>query len=320
MSDDTNRNEDGHTRIPRAGAHRTDPTRRRLIGGVAAGAAALAATSAMAQGTLNPEANTAEVAALPRFQGTSVLITGATSGIGRATAEAFAREGANVSFCGRRADVGAEVAAMINAEEAVLSAQGSATYVQCDVRDAAQVERFVKDEAARMGSLDVAFNNAGIFLPVGELQDLPLNAYRDMIETNLNGVAYAMMYELPIMIEQDTGVLINMASVAGHRGFGNTPHYNAAKHGVIGLTKAAAAANASRNIRVSSLSPLAVDTPMLEASFAEQGLTYEGVAETLVTPRIMEAAEMARAVMFLADPSTTYFTGADLDVTGGQLA
>ena len=149
---------------------------------------------------------------------------------------------------------------------------------------------------------------------------MDLDNYRDMMATNLDGVFYSMRYELPVMIEQGSGIIINMASVAGHRGFANTPHYNASKHGVIGLTKAAATANAKHNIRINSISPLAVDTPMLRRSFEYQGLTYEQMAPNFVTPRIMTTDEMARAVMFLASAEATAINGMDLDVTGGQLA
>lgn len=166
----------------------------------------------------------------------------------------------------------------------------------------------------------VAFNNAGIFMTPAEIQEMDLDNYRDMIATNLDGVFYAMRYELPVMIKQNSGIIINMASVAGHRGFANTPHYNASKHGVIGLTKAAATANAQHNIRINSISPLAVDTPMLRRSFEYQGLAYEQMTPNFVTPRIMTTHEMARAVMFLASNEATSINGMDLDVTGGQLA
>jgi len=298
--------------------HVDDPDRRKLL--AAAGAVGLmAGASQAAAGTMNPIQNAAEQAALNRFKDKVVLITGATSGIGEATARAFAREGANVTFCGRRAGLGKQVQDSINAESATKATGGQATYVQTDVRDPGQVERFVKGETDRLGGLDIAFNNAGIFMPPKELQDLAIEEYLDHINTNLNGVAYSMIHEIPILRRRKEGVIINMSSVAGHTGFATTPHYNASKHGVMGLTKATAKANAKHNIRIVSISPLAVATPMLRRSFEFQGLTYEQMAPNFVTPRIMQAEEMARAVMFLADPSTTFMTGADLDVTGGQL-
>ncbi|ESA38734.1 short-chain dehydrogenase [Leptolyngbya sp. Heron Island J] len=277
-----------------------------------AGMATVAASQANAN-TLNP---VEPAAANPdgRFVGKVVLITGATSGIGETTAKAFARAGAQVAFNGRRANLGQQV------ESDIRAAGGEATYMQSDVRDPQQVEQFVNATVERYGRLDIAFNNAGIFMTPIEIQDMELANYRDMIATNLDGVFYSMRYELPIMIEQGSGIIINMASVAGHRGFANTPHYNASKHGVIGLTKAAATANARRNIRINSISPLAVDTPMLRRSFEYQGLTYEQMAPNFVTPRIMTTEEMAEAVMFLASNEATAINGMDLDVTGGQLA
>ncbi len=281
----------------------------------AAGLTATIAADKTVANTLNPPESEAVVAdPNGKFAGKVVLITGATSGIGETTAKAFAREGARVAFNGRRANRGQQV------ESDIRAMGGDATYIQSDVRDPQQVEQFVNATVQQYGRLDIAFNNAGIFMTPVEIQDMDLANYRDMIATNLDGVFYAMRYELPIMIEQNSGIIINMASVAAHRGFANTPHYNASKHAVMGLTKAAATANASRNIRINSISPLAVDTPMLRRSFEYQGLTYEQMAPNFVTPRIMTTAEMARAVMFLASDEATFTNGMDLDVTGGQLA
>lgn len=289
--------------------------RKVLATGVAAAGLAAASASQIQANTLNPpqpEAMTANPGG--RFTGKVVLITGATSGIGETTAKAFAREGAKVAFNGRRANLGQQV------ERDIRALGGEATYIQSDVRDPQQVQHFVNATVQQYGRLDIAFNNAGIFMTPVEIQDMDLENYRDMIATNLDGVFYSMRYELPIMIAQNSGIIINMSSVAGHRGFANTPHYNASKHAVIGLTKAAATANAKRNIRINSISPLGVDTPMLRRSFDYQGLTYEQMAPSFVTPRIMTTEEMARAVMFLASEEATSINGMDLDVTGGQLA
>ena len=289
--------------------------RKVLATGVAAAGLAAASASQIQANTLNPpqpEAMTANPGG--RFTGKVVLITGATSGIGETTAKAFARDGAKVAFNGRRANLGQQV------ERDIRALGGEATYIQSDVRDPQQVQQFVNATVQQYGRLDIAFNNAGIFMTPVEIQDMDLENYRDMIATNLDGVFYSMRYELPIMIAQNSGIIINMSSVAGHRGFANTPHYNASKHAVIGLTKAAATANAKRNIRINSISPLAVDTPMLRRSFDYQGLTYEQMAPSFVTPRIMTTEEMARAVMFLASEEATSINGMDLDVTGGQLA
>lgn len=129
-----------------------------------------------------------------------------------------------------------------------------------------------------------------------------------------------MKYAVPVMRSQGGGAIVNMASVAAHRGFPNTAAYNASRHAIVGLTQAAAIANARFGIRVNSLSPQAVDTPQLRESFDYQGLTYEQAAPAFVTPRIMSPDEIARAVLFLASDEATSVDGMDLDVTGGQLA
>lgn len=287
-------------------------SRRKVLRSGVAGIAA--ATGVAFANTLNPTPSPVETNSANRFAEKVVVITGATSGIGAATARAFAAEGATVHFCGRREALGEEVA------QGIRDAGGRATYQRADVRVPEDVRTFIDSARELYGRIDIAFNNAGVFMPPLELQDLSVEEYLDLVNTNLNGVAYAMMAEIPIMREQGQGVIVNMASVSGHRGFANTPHYSASKHGVVGLTKAVAQANGQHNIRVNSLSPLAVDTPMLRESFAFQDLTYEDAAPTFVTPRVMQPVEIARAVMFLADDSSTMVNGMDLDVTGGQLA
>ncbi len=291
--------------------------RRGLLVGSGAGVlglgAAALASPALAN-SLNPPESRAIANPNGRFVGKVVAVTGGNSGIGEATARAFAMQGASVMFCARRDALGKEV------EAAIREAGGEATWKQTDVREPEQVEAFIEAVTATYGRLDILFNNAGIFMTPAPLVEIPVDNYRDMIATNVDGVFYGMKFALPIMTTQGGGVIVNMASVAAHRGFGNTAHYNASKHAVVGLTKAAASVSAKDNIRVNSISPLAVDTPMLRRSFDYQGLTYEDMAPNFATPRIMTAPEMARAVMFLASDEATSINGMDLDVTGGQLA
>ncbi len=290
-------------------------SRRQLLAGGAAALAAAALVRPVQANTLTPPAPALGQANMQgRFAGKVVLITGATYGIGQGTAYAFAREGASVFFCGRRQDLG-------QANEAEIRGfGGEATYMRADVRDDADVRAFVDGCVQKYGRIDIAFNNAGIFMTPTEVQDTDVENFLDILHTNCAGEFYAMKYEVPIMRAQGGGVIVNMASVAGSKGFPNTPAYNASKHAVVGLTKAVALANARHNIRVNALSPLAVDTPQLRESFAYQGVDPAQAADTFVTPRIMSADEMARAVMFLADDASTFVTGMNLDVTGGQLA
>ncbi len=294
---------------------RINEGRRNIVLGAGAVGVTLAATTQARANALKPrEASEGDAQTDGRFAGKVVAVTGGNSGIGKATAEAFAMHGAKVMICARRDDLGKQV------EAAIRSRGGNATWIKTDVRDPDQVKAFLGATTQRHGRLDILFNNAGIFMTPALLQDIPLDNYRDMIATNVDGVFYGMKFALPIMTSQGGGVIVNMASVAAHGGFANTAHYNASKHAVIGLTKAAAKDSAKQNVRVVSISPLAVDTPMLRESFKFQGLTYEQMAPNFTTPRIMTPHEMAEAVMFLASDAATSLNGMDLDVTGGQLA
>ena len=291
-----------------------DASRRHFLA-AGAGGLALAGTAGIAQAnSLNPPAAAETADPNGRFAGKVIAVTGGNSGIGAATVHAFAMAGAKVMFGARRDALGKEV------EASVRDAGGDVTWMVTDVREPDQVKAFLDATVATYGRLDILFNNAGIFMTPALLEDITVENYRDLIATNVDGVFYGMKFALPVMKAQGGGVIVNMASVAGHRGFANTAHYNASKHAVIGLTKAAATVSAKENVRIVSLSPLAVDTPMLQESFAYQGLAYEDVAPSFATPRIMTAHEMAEAVMFLASDSATSINGMDLDVTGGQLA
>ncbi|MDJ0569488.1 MAG: glucose 1-dehydrogenase [Pleurocapsa sp. MO_192.B19] len=291
--------------------------RRRMMFYGGAGLSGLAAAAIANKGqanTLNPQPLNGEANPNGRFAGKVVLITGATSGIGETTAKAFAREGAQVTFNGRRANLGQKV------DSEIRDMGGEATYIQSDVRDPKQVENFVKATVDKYGRLDIAFNNAGSFMTPAEIQDIDLPNFDDVLRTNIQGVFYSMKYQIPVMRQQGNGVIVNMASVSGHSGFPMLGMYMASKHAVIGLTKAAALENADKNIRVTSISPLAVDTPMLRTSLSFFGITPEEAAANNPNKRINTTDEMARAVMFLASEDATSLGGMDLDVTGGWLA
>ena len=289
--------------------------RRNFIKGSATSLAALAAGATLVSGSAQAADKTNKQANPDgRFAGKVIAITGGNSGIGKATAEAFAMEGAVVFITARRDALGKQV-------EAELRQKGGDVYwMVTDVRESDQVERFIKAVVSTAGRIDILFNNAGIFMTPKLIEEISIDNFQDMMSTNVAGVFYGMKYAMPEMKKQGQGVIVNMSSVAGHRGFANTGHYSASKHAVIGLTKAAANGSAKHNIRINSISPLAVDTPMLKESFAYQGVTYEQMAPHFVTPRIMDAREIAESVMFLASADSTAINGMDLDCTGGQLA
>jgi NAD(P)-dependent dehydrogenase (short-subunit alcohol dehydrogenase family) len=286
-----------------------DPSlpRRRFLAGGAAGLAALAARPLAALGAT-------PIPAGGRFQGQVVLITGATSGIGAAAARAFAREGARVVFCGRRVDRGAAVEAEIRA------AGGEARYVRADVREEADVAALVAACLDAHGRLDVAFNNAGIEGPEGPLHEVPLDGpmgYRDVMRTNTDGVTFALRYELPVMIRQGRGVIVNTGSVLASRGSADWGAYAASKHAVLGLTRSAARKHAGDGLRVLSISPGPVDTDLLRRM-------YDGdpspTAEANPTGRLAQPEEIAAMVLHLASPEASYLNGDDVKVDGGASA
>lgn len=248
-----------------------------------------------------------------RFAGKVVLITGATSGIGEAAAYAFAREGAKVFFCGRREGLGKQV------ESKIRNFGGEATYYKADVRNEVEIRNFVDDCVKKYGKLDVAFNNAGIEAPPRSITELSFEEWDNVMRTNITGVFLSMKYEIPHMLKNGGGAIINTASVGGNVGFASIAPYGASKAGVIQLTRVAAVELADQNIRVNSISPGAVDTPMLRRALTSWGARIEDTAEGYPVKRLATAEEMARAVMFLASDEATIIVGTDFDATGGYL-
>lgn len=283
------------------------PGRRDVLKGAAL------ATVAAATATAGMGAARAETPA-GRFTGKNVLITGGTSGIGAATARAFAAQGANVVICGRREALGKQVEAEIRASG------GNATYIQADVREEDQVARLVDATVAAHGGIDIAFNNAGIKGPFIAFAEVPLEgtmSYHDTVRTNLDGVFYGIRHELRVMLPKKRGVIVNTASIAGSQGLAGNATYAATKHGVIGLTASAAKAHAKDGIRVVSVSPGAVDTPLLRRAVGDN---MDAVGRGNPTGRVGKPEEVAALVLSLAAPEFGYITGADFKIDGGTTA
>jgi NAD(P)-dependent dehydrogenase (short-subunit alcohol dehydrogenase family) len=291
-------------------------TRRRMLLQSGVGIAGL--TGAIAAG--NAQANTQKPVTPKtgtdpkgKFADKVVLITGATSGIGEATARAFAKEGAIIHFCGRREALGEKVAQEINSQG------GRASYQKVDVRQEEDVKSFINTCVQKYGRIDIAFNNAGIESSPNAIAEQSLDDWMNVINTNATGVFLSMKYELPVMLRQKGGIIVNNASVSGHVGFGTISPYSASKHAIMSLTKVAALEYSDKNIRVNSVSPGAVDTPMLRRALAAWKTDFEAVSQEYPLKRIVKSEEIARTVMWLSSDDASCIVGMDVDATGGYL-
>jgi NAD(P)-dependent dehydrogenase (short-subunit alcohol dehydrogenase family) len=247
-----------------------------------------------------------------RFGDRVVLITGSGSGIGRATAFAFAAEGAKIAVVDWFEDKAQETAAQIIADG------GAATALTADVADAQQVETMVASTIEAYGRLDVLVNNAAIATGK-DILETSEEVWDKDIDVVLKGVFLCSKAALPTMIEQGGGVMVNIASVNGLAGFGNTA-YSAAKAGVINLTKNAAMNFGKHNIRVNAICPGTIRTPVWEKRLAIDPQVFEKLAKWYPLGRVGEPEDVAKAVLFLASDDAAWITGTALIVDGGLMS
>lgn len=245
------------------------------------------------------------------FDGEVALVTGGSSGIGRAAGLAFAAQGARVVVASRRSEESAETVSLIKA------AGGDAVYVKTDVTKAAEVEELIRSAVERYGALNFAFNNAGIegdgFVPVAKYSE---DMWDEVIDINLKGVFLSMKYEIPRILESK-GAIVNMASVAGLVGGRLGAAYYASKHGVVGLTKAAAMEYAHKGIRVNAVAPAVIVTPMGERLFFHDAALAARVTSMHPIGRLGTVEDVANAVVWLCSKNASFITGHTLPVDGG---
>ncbi|WP_116040444.1 SDR family NAD(P)-dependent oxidoreductase [Amycolatopsis palatopharyngis] len=247
------------------------------------------------------------------FTGRTVLITGGSTGIGRATALAFGEAGASVVIGSRDRDAGEQVAQEIE------RAGGKASHLRVDVSKDDDVRGLVEHAVATFGGLDVAFNNAGTLPPTGSLTDQTVEDWHRTLAVDLTGVFYSLRHEIRAMLDNGGGSIINTASVAGLIADPGMSPYVAAKHGVIGLTKAAALDYATQGIRVNAIAPGLVRTPMIDGWMNDPEMR-DTVLGYSPQQRVSEPEEIAGLVLFLASDLSPFVNGAVYPIDGGQTA
>ena len=248
-----------------------------------------------------------------KFSGKVALVTGGTSGIGKATALAFARADAKVVLTGRREKEGAEVVAEIK------KLGGDGAFVRGDIAKDADVKAMVDFTVKKYGRLDIAFNNAGVEW-MGPLDKATEAEYRRVFDINVWGVLNSMRHEIPVMLKNGGGAIVNTSSALGHIGLPQVSVYIASKHAVEGLTKSVALEFAKQNVRINAVAPAAVATDMVDRVAGKEGDTRDFLASLHPIGRIGTSDEIAAAVLYLASDDAKFTTGTSLVVDGGFIA
>ncbi|HOB96432.1 MAG TPA: glucose 1-dehydrogenase [Aquabacterium sp.] len=243
-----------------------------------------------------------------------VLVTGALTGIGRATALAFARQGARIVVSGRREEAGVALAAELRA----LGAQ--AEFLRADVRIEGEVRSLVEQTVERFGRLDMAVNNAGTEGQLGPITGQSVDNYTATFETNVLGTLLALKHEMRVMLKQGSGAIVNLSSVAGQVGIAGASVYAASKHAVEGLTKSAALEGAAAGVRVNAVAPGPVATEMLDRFTGGDEAAKAGFLASIPARRAATPDEIAQTVVFLASDAARYLTGQSVTVDGGYTA
>ncbi|WP_225408362.1 SDR family oxidoreductase [Stigmatella hybrida] len=248
------------------------------------------------------------------LSGHTALVTGAAAGIGRVTALAFAREGLKVVVSDIDEAGGEATAGQIRA------AGGEARFIRCDVTQAAEVHALVQGTVAAYGRLDYAFNNAGIEIEKGKLADGSEAEFDAIMGVNVKGVWLCMKHQIPVMLAQGGGVIVNTASVAALGGAPKMSIYAASKHAVLGLTKSVAVEYAKKNIRINAVCPAVIDTEMYRRAHEADPRKAQFAAAVHPIGRIGKAEEVAAAVIYLCSDGAGFTTGIALPVDGGATA